>query len=425
MSKKISNIFNLTLIIFLFYYSYRYIFKYNSETTSPTYSNTPFLFQIGKYVLLAILIFIILIYVFLSELSSKRSRGISKFAKKRNLTKIIYIISMFILLLIQIYQFVFFKSNNNLTFIMCFTPVFLIYCFVNKINISKTEKIFEFFLNFTIVYEFIQLLLYFTIDRLPALGYATGILTDVRFGGAWDDPNGFAILLSFYFPYVFTKYKGYKKYIYTLILFLMLMLTWSLTGIACLITTFIIYKLYLLFKNSTDVKRSLIKLCLGIILFCLILLLFFKSSFGKYYIESKMGSILLHLEGFKLDDLSMSILLGFGSIDKFSEVGYVKLLYQGGIFNLVLVLFLGISSIVMLLKLSTSNYISKNMKPFYLGILFYQLSFMISMLNLPLIYSFSNVGIFFIFILISFIKYNNLIHYKHSINLNDSNGGSL
>lgn len=55
-NRRLSNWVAAALILYLFYYSYRYIFKYNAETTSPTYSDTPLAFQLGKYILLAIIL---------------------------------------------------------------------------------------------------------------------------------------------------------------------------------------------------------------------------------------------------------------------------------------------------------------------------------------------------------------------------------
>ena len=36
------------LVLFLYYYIYRYVLQYNDDETSPTYSDTPFLFQAAK-----------------------------------------------------------------------------------------------------------------------------------------------------------------------------------------------------------------------------------------------------------------------------------------------------------------------------------------------------------------------------------------
>lgn len=44
------------LILFLYYYIYRYVLQYNSDDTSPTYSNTPVLFQLAKYLILILLL---------------------------------------------------------------------------------------------------------------------------------------------------------------------------------------------------------------------------------------------------------------------------------------------------------------------------------------------------------------------------------
>lgn len=48
------------LILFLYYYIYRYVLQYNSDDTSPTYSNTPVLFQLAKYLILVLLMAVFL-----------------------------------------------------------------------------------------------------------------------------------------------------------------------------------------------------------------------------------------------------------------------------------------------------------------------------------------------------------------------------
>ena len=227
------------LFLFLFYYSYRYALKMNSSGTSPTYSDTPLYVQLGKYLIFFFLILFIILNNFYKRIKFKFDK---------------FTFVLIFTFLYSIYSFLITKNTNVLFYGLIILPIIIIKIFDLKINFLKIDSLVNIFIWFTIFYEFIQIFLYFKSGRLPALAYATGKITDVRFGGPWDDPNGFAIMLCFMIPYSFLYYNGKKKYLISTTLFLFLILTWSLTGYCA----FLFSILYFVFKKLTQ-KRGLKK----------------------------------------------------------------------------------------------------------------------------------------------------------------------
>ena len=387
-NRKLSNWVAAALILYLFYYSYRYIFKYNAEMTSPTYSDTPLAFQLGKYVLLAI----ILIGIFFSILNS-RIKPVSPVA-----------FLLLILILVQnVYSFVLTRNINDVISLICFCPALLIMSVPDEINVRTIDKIFIFFLHFTIAYEIIQILLYFLIGRLPALGYDTGKIYDVRFGGAWDDPNGFSVLLAFLIPYSFLKFRAVKRFIYVGLLSIFLIMTWSLTGIASFlgICAIILLSKAIHYRNYTT--ETFIKILIGmLVLMAGIVFIFVWQSDAIFaFIQQKTGSISGHLESFDLSAISPLTLLGISPAPRQMESGAIALIWHGGIIHLLAFYIFGFISIASCCKLI--KLIGKQDKnyPLYYAMVCYMGAFMIANLNLPMVYLFSNVGIFALFAAIS------------------------
>jgi hypothetical protein len=170
-----------------------------------------------------------------------------------------------------------------------FLPILLIAALT---NISFSEKeIKRFVLTFLLICFFsdlIQVILYLTQNRLPALAHLEGKF--VRFGGLWDDPNAFACFLMLPLALLFSQEKVHtlKKKLFITICIGMLFLTLSLTG---LIMFFVLLSIDSLLK-----KRFWTLLTLGII-FGLIIS-FFNIEFIKdlvfdFYL-SKENSISEH-----------------------------------------------------------------------------------------------------------------------------------
>lgn len=389
-SNNLTFLIAAAMAVFLFYYSYRYVFRYNSEVTSPTYSSTPLSFQIVKYILMAGLSINIFICI-------RRYKINGKF----NLPLVL----IFLILLQGFYGFLTTYSSNSLILICCAMPTFLVMLVKGRISCTIIEKVCKIFLCFTILYELLQIALFWSFGRLPALGYDSGYITDVRFGGPWDDPNGFALMLSFLIPYVFCKYKRFEKFLIGSLLLVFLILTWSLTGIAAFLGACVVYFLINLFfrRDLSSVKK--ITIVLASIIFLLLIFAIVNSLFSeqlKVFLERKMGSIEGHMESWDFKDIGLGTLWGIEPIIKNAESSIAALLYQGGVIHVVLFYSLCILAVFKAFKnirTAEKNGINTSM---YKGIFFYQVAFLFGSLNLPYVYMFANMGVFMIFLLLSF-----------------------
>lgn len=406
MEKK-NSLFNRCVILitalFLFYYSYRYILKYNSETTSPTYSDTPALFKYLKYALLFILIISLILSVIFKKIKIKLE-PVS--------------VLLLVILLETTYFAVICHSINSIIFFVFMFLITIIYIFGAKIDERSIDKLMNIYLYFTIIYEALQLFLYFSTGRLPALAYQTGILSDVRFGGAIDDPNGFGILLSFFIPFVFIKHKGMKRFILLTILLVFLLLTWSLTAIFSFGAAVFLYLAYKFFKENRLNTKSVTVLLVVFVLIITILALYLKSSFIKGFLERKSASIVQHMDGFiQLKNTEILTILGIKPNEIVVESGLVRIINYGGILLAITFYSLGFYAI------SRANYLAKHSTKFkylYKSFGFYLGAFIIASINLPMIDSFINFGFYSIIIGICLANYKavkeNISYAKKEIN---------
>ena len=212
-----------TLLILLLYNCHRYLLKYNSESTSPTYSNTPFLWKISKYILITV--GLIGVYAF----SRYRVKG----------SKVAYVSLCIIALLLVvnvvsfvIYDKLIFDEFEYLFFFIVLYPFFfineetLIYV---KSNMDKALLLATYFCVMTNIYVILN---FYLTGRLPALAWE-GIL--VRFGGLWDDPNAFGFICVFLFFVNFLK----KRYVLSFALLGSIFFSFSLSAFALFLAAII------------------------------------------------------------------------------------------------------------------------------------------------------------------------------------------
>ena len=382
--KKISYVLLIILNVYLYYYSYRYILKYNSTSTSPTYSDTPTLFKVLKYLILFVLLLVFILY------------SVKKKIKIRG-RKILLFLAILILMLQEVYCFIIAKGFDQLIFAMCFAPPLLMITFDSGMDAKFVDKTFEVFVYIAIVYEALQVGLFFLAKRLPALAYDTGVITDVRFGSVWDDPNGFGIFLAFLIPYSYMKFKGIKRILICGALIGMLALTWSLTAF---LAVSILCGLGIIVSILKDTKRSLwiYIVTIAAIIIGFVGALLKIDSIVKLF-ENKMGSISEHLESFRFEDFTVYQFLGVLPKTIDFESGAVRLLYIGGILHFILFYGLSIVALVRLRILARKSKYSR----LYLAMFWFNIAFILSSSNLPLMYNFAIFGIYCLFIGYSFV----------------------
>ena len=379
---KLEKCFSAYLILVLYYYSYRYVLNYNSSETSPVYLDTPLVFKATKYIILGLIIFILAF-----------GKVKIKFSSNNKLIGIL----MFCLCIWALLAGIITQSVTYLIFSLELLPVFF---FLNcKENFAmRAERILVVFFSFSLLYELIQIVLYKTEGRLPALAYSTGVITDVRFGGTWDDPNGFSLVLSFYMPYFFSKAKGIRRVMLTGLSIMMLTLTWSLTGIFSCVCGIIMALFFL--GDKRTIKRLffciIFILCVIISVYCI-----YHEKINKaliYFMSSKQESISEHISGWSLEGISVLTLVGLYPIDQFSEIGILRLVYMGGV--PVLTLFVSIM-IITLRKLRALIRKGREYFAFVFGSTSFIFTFFISLCNLPLIFNFSCFGVFVAFVIVA------------------------
>lgn len=370
--------FSISMLCYLaFYYlTYRYPFQINSSTTSPTYRDTPTLLLYLKYI-----IFFIVIYS--SYIIAMKCLISKRFSKNQIFEIFIY----FYLCIIPIIFSVITKSTFVIQTGIFFSAMLLVYLYeFTNTAIIYIENITKYFLITSIIAEIIQIYMFFEFNRLPALAYYNSI--SVRFGSLWDDPNGFAFIISFLLPYVWHKkeYKRFFKFILILLLLLMLILTQSLTGIASSLMSFIIgsYILYLFNGKKVQLKKSIIITLIYFIGLLIAILLVFHNEYFQQFLILKKGSINEHLNVLDtIKNITILHCLGLSPTGKMhAETGYINMIFNFGLIYLFFYLLIGCTAILRLLK-TLNNYNDKGVEIVY-SAYFFLIAFYIGLLNLPI-----------------------------------------
>ena len=375
------------LSLYLFYYSYRYIFKYNSSQTSPTYSDTPLAFQLLKYAILGCLLLVLVLQFRVTTRIPYRNRKI------------------FLITALLIVQFIVLgglsKNLDAISTALILVPILFYVRCGDLPSLSKVEKILMVFWWFSFTYELLQIALYVVFKRLPALAYPTGKITDVRFGGAWDDPNGYALFTLFYLFYFLVKYRGIKQFCYVGATLLMLILTWSGTGFIAFVATAVIMLLIRL--NDRQLVNKYILVCgialsLGLALFALR----FDDIVRVlgHYLQSKVGSVDDHLLGWDMSWANPLTLCGLYCNYSGGEVGYLRILSIGGFPALFAYLYVSLQGCVRAHAYMINQ--SSQYSALLFGVLAYVVAFLLFMVNLPPLVNFSCMGVFTCFLILAF-----------------------
>jgi hypothetical protein len=223
---KENYVFWLGLILCTVYLSYRYPLQINSSGTSPTYSDTPVMLQMGKFVLALPLFAIAAV------------RGLGKTLTPRQ-----WLVTLGILFLSGYSLLKVFGDNDvkylELSFWMLF-PLALVLG-GDAIKISSIDRYLRFLLIYALVSTAIQVTLFIAFGRLPALAYEGTML--IRFGGFLDDPNGFGAILFLLMGWSYARFKGWTRFFIVTSLVVSLLLTQSWTAIVFLAAVFLFWVL--------------------------------------------------------------------------------------------------------------------------------------------------------------------------------------
>lgn len=384
--------FNLMLLLILLNYSYRYIFQYNDRSSSAvTYHDTPLEFKAAKYVILLILLLFMLI----------NERGI--LLERMNWK--VKLPALFLLIQSALYG-VLIRDEKILVFAMLLGPLFL-YPGRGAPKEKSVEKILDLFWYYTTAYELIQVILFYTTGRVPALAFPNrGTLMAVRYGGAFDDPNGYATILLFYIFYFLLRKPGFKSIIRLVITLLMLVFTWSGTGYVALIATAVIFMLVRI-KDKPVVRLFLIigGSCAAVLLLIHLVKPDLLPWIFRYLVDGKGGSIDGHFKSWNVSMLDWKTWLGIHPVRAtWGEVGYVRLLEIGGIPSVLCFLLMSFFALSKINKRISS--IDETRKPFLYGVLAYMIGFLVTMLNFPVVVNFDVMGLYTVCLIIAMIPVN-------------------
>lgn len=293
------------LLLCTVYDSYRYPLQISDTGTSPTYANTPPAIQIPKFIIILIICLISSPYIF---------------KKLYSFRKWVLAVLTFCMSIYPIFKIITSESSDtNAYIIAAFWPLaaLILILATSAVTIASLDRYFRFVLIYALASTAIEIILFITIGRLPALGYRNSF--SVRFGGFLDDPNAFAALLYMLMGWVYYRYSGFKRFLLVILLVLCTLITQSLTAIGFLAI------LTLLFIFNHFIRRPRPLLGIGISVVLGVILTFVWSPLVDLItgvLATKSGSVDTHLEqvsGGQQTNMDLGWLFGLTSFKQYES----------------------------------------------------------------------------------------------------------
>jgi hypothetical protein len=364
------------------YLSYRYPLQYNFSGTSPTYSDTPVAFQLAKFLVILLICLVAAPYIPRRVLPYKKwvfailvvcmsAYPLTKAIGAAGSDAVLYLETAF-------------WPLAALMFVLATTPT----------AISALDRFFRFIFFYALVSNAIEVFLFLTIGRLPALAYENSF--SVRFGGFLDDPNGFAGLLYLLMGWAYCRFSGKRRFFAQALLILCVFLTQSLTALAFLV----LLTLWFLLIHK---PRPLLILSLSAILVAIVTAAW--SPLMEMYStlsEQKSGSVDQHIAQVTATSTSSSLdwLLGKAVYAPYESWWTSSVVNYGIPWGLLCL------SIVVVLTLSTYSAFrsarSVHHKAVMSGILLFSCYFLVGNINLPFFMGFPINFLFFVFAFLVF-----------------------
>ena len=369
------------------YQSYRYPLQLNYSGTSPTYSDTPVTFQIAKFFVTLILCLIATFYI--------PSRSFPY--KKWVLAGLALCMSAYPALKVIGAE----SSDATIYLNVAFWPLAALILVIssNAITIAALNRYFRFVFFYALASTAIEVFLFLTIGRLPALAYADSF--SVRFGGFLDDPNGFAALLYMLVGWAHYHFSGMRRLLAEAALALCLLLTQSYTALVFLGLFALVFAGNRLIRRP----RPLLAMSLGAILSAILISVWSPlTGLITTPIELKASSVDVHLSQVTSTTVSAGVewLLGGPSYVPY-ESWWVGSLVNFGIpwylLSLVVLATLVVSTSKAFRHARSSQY-----KALMSGMLLLSCYFLVGNINLPFHIVFPINFLFFFFSFLVFFE---------------------
>lgn len=361
----------LTLLcLALYYLGYRYPLQVNNALTSPTYSNTPLVLQLGKYV-----IFFAVLAVALIVRTAQNNIALDRPA------------------LVKIILYGYPAAQTLVAFLFTGNPWLLqtgIFFLAVSLLISSRDSVWdirristflEWFVYFALAVELLQIVLFLGVGRLPALAYLNSY--SVRFGSVWDDPNGFAFAICLLGPFVLSRGQRpitFRVLVITALL-VVLLLTQSLTGIGAFFLSSIIGLAGLSCFRLTRMRMLAVIGALTTVFALLTILLY--SQLAQEVISLKAQSIAEHIGSLDIiGDSDLLNFLGLSPSGRQGESGLINILVNFGVFFLFVYLAIGIRT-AWRLAVKINRHGNEAGGELYYGAFFFVIAFYLGLLNLP------------------------------------------
>lgn len=360
------------LLISFYYLSYRYPFQINSSTSSPTYADTPTWLQLGKYALIAAVLALAAIV--------NAVRG----ARRETISEAPFVLTRLSFALLAGYTItkgIVLGSTDMLVLGSGLAAGFILSGLSLKwrIDAGRLTRVVAVFALLAIIMEAIQVFLFLSQGRLPALAYKNSI--SVRFGSLLDDPNGFALLVALALPVVFVAWKSRPvwRIVLCLALLVSLVLTQSFTGIAAVVLALLAGSFALNWRRPLVMAGFLIlvpPVVLGV----------WDYVTGSAVVQSvwltKTGSVNDHASSLDaLGAMGVADVLGFGIPTAAIESSYVSMISSVGLPFTVMYIILGLFGVTRLHKTIKSTQKGREIALHY-GAYFYLIAYLIGSINM-------------------------------------------
>jgi hypothetical protein len=357
------------LLVCLYYPIYRYPLQIGDEIVSAGYRDTPLLLQIGKYALIGALTALLLCCVLLRKV---------RLPNLPVLACILYV-GLIPLLFLPV-------TANPPTIesgVFWLSGAVLL---LHPIDAGFAVRALRLFAWFALAFVAMQITLFLTMGRLPAVSIDDSIA--VRFGGPWDDPNGFAVTLALLIPLGYMTQRGFARFAFTGCALLALLATQSLTGLSAFIGAMMLGSFALMMLDVMRARLTTILVLMplgafGLLAAFAVLQHALNSGLIDAYLALKSGSIEGHLSG--IDVLRSASLINFAGVEplnRWGEMGYVNWLVNfGAPYSLVHLGLLALTAVSAALRARNSQ---GDERALAASTLIFLLAYMLALGNLPL-----------------------------------------